>query len=115
MYPPSYSYPYLIPSRPVHARASNAECHAYPFCVRAIDARGKLSLLLVPRRSGFFVQRVSFDELWPWLRTNGIWHIIVDNSLQKTHKFLAVVVRIMVLVKKNQRIYAEIERNKTQS
>lgn len=33
----------LIPSRPVHARASDAECHAYPFCVRAIDARGKLS------------------------------------------------------------------------
>lgn len=44
-YPPSCSYPCLIPSRPVHARASNAECHAYPFCVRAIDTRGKLSLV----------------------------------------------------------------------
>lgn len=33
----------LIPLRPVHARASDAECHAYPFCVRAIDAREKLS------------------------------------------------------------------------
>lgn len=34
----------LVPSCRVHARASDAECHAYPFCVRAIDARGKLSL-----------------------------------------------------------------------
>lgn len=31
-------------SRSVHARASNAGCHAYPFCIRVIDTREKLSL-----------------------------------------------------------------------
>jgi len=44
----------LIPSRPVHARASNAECHAYPFCVRAIDAREKLRLVPASDAPTFF-------------------------------------------------------------
>lgn len=64
-YPPSCSYPCLIPPHPVHARASNTECHAYPFCVRAIDARGKLSLVPSFHGDPAFSLSISFDELRP--------------------------------------------------